>query len=192
MKKIRFVPQSEALTTSSNKKIAYIEDSDIRTLLESKDFVRKEIFSEPAIVNKERDMDGFYRIEDPENVKYIEELAYIPDYDFLTSLSKEEICILADQTLENRNKIYEIIEKLCNYKQKLSASDRKILRKTNYLDNYCTEWLEENVLNASLKGSMFRSMEKALLAQVRNYTNALVKIAEQPQLPDNGQKRKHL
>lgn len=182
MKKIREV---------NGRLVAYIQKSDIETLYVSRDFVRKEIFSEPAIVDMECDLEGFYRIGDPENAKYIASLGYIPDYDYLSSLSPEEIGALADKVLADRAKIDEIILKLCQYKQKLTASEKRLLRKADYLNPHYVEIIERNVLDASLEATLFASMEEAIFAQIRNYTDTLIKLADQPTLPSHGSKRKH-
>lgn len=181
MKKIREV---------NGKLVAYIQKSDIDTLYASRDFVRKEIFSEPDIVHMECDSEGYYRIGDPENAKYIADLGYIPDYDVLSKLSKEEIGAMADKVLADRYKIDEIIKKLCQYKEKLTWKERRILKKADYLNPHYVEILEGNVLEASLAATLFGSMEEALFAQIRNYTDTLIKLAEQPTLPSHGSKRK--
>ena len=170
MKKIRIV---------NNQKVAFIEKSDIETLIASRDFVKKEIFTEPAIINMECDIEGFYRIGNPINAEYIESLGYIPDYDTLSNLSTEELNALADKALEDKTKINEIVSKLCEYKKRLGLHDRKTLKRATYLDSRCTTLIEENVLNASLAGTSFHSMKDALIAQARNYTNSIVKLAEQ-------------
>lgn len=170
MKKIREV---------NGRKVAFIERSDIKALIAGRDFIKKEILEEPSIVNMQCDSDGFYRIDDPSNVEYIARLGYILDYDTLTNLSKEEIHALADRAIEDRYKIDAIIEKLCEYKKKLTASEKKAFRKINYLDPRCADVLERNVLEASLQATIFSSLKHALIAQVRNYTNDLVRMSEQ-------------
>lgn len=184
MKKIRII---------NNQKVAYIEKMDIDTLHASRDFVRPEIFNEPDIINMECDTEGFYRIGDPKNAEYIESLAYIPDFDYLASLSKDEINKLADKALCDKNKISEIIIRLCEYKKRLKHHEKMVLKKADYLDQHCASQIEQNVLNASSEGAMFRSMETTLLAQARNYALAIIRMAEQqPTLPSNGTKIKKI
>ena len=176
MKKIRVV---------KGKKIAFIEKTDIETLNASKEFVRPELFAEPSIINMECDTEGFYRINNSNNAEYIESLGYIPDFDSLNSLSIEELNTLADKAISDKTKINEIIKKLCEYKKRLEFHEKRILKKASYLDHHCVTSIEENVYNASLTGISFRSMESALIAQARNYTNSIVKLAEQKQKNSN-------
>lgn len=173
MKKIRVI---------NGKKIAFIEKADIETLIASKEFVRSELFIEPAIINMECDTEGYYRIDSSNNAEYIESLGYIPDYDSLNSLNSEELNTLADKAISDKIKINEIISKLCKYKKRLEFHEKRIIKKATYLDQHCATSIEENVFNASLTGTSFRSMESALIAQVRNYTNSIVKLAEQKNL----------
>lgn len=182
----------------NGNKVAFIEKYDIKTLLACRDFVKKEIFEEPSIVYMECDAEGFYRIDNPSNVEYIAGLGYILDYDIFTNMSKEEVHALADKAIEERHKINKIIEKLCVYKQKLTLKEKRILKKAKYLDYNFSTSLEHNVLNASLEATRFSSLKQAILAQTRNYTNALVRMSEQKDtmeqqsLPDSEIKSKKI
>lgn len=183
MKKIRNV---------NGRLVAFIQYSDVKTLYACRDFIRKEIFTEPDIVNGICDTEGYYRIADPENAAFIANLGYILDYDTYSKLSKEELGALADQALADKREIETIILKLCKYKQKLTRRERETLEKADYLKNHYDDIIEGNVLEASLQNTMFCAMEQALFAQMHNYTDTLIKLAEeQPTLPSNGSKRKH-
>lgn len=170
MKKIRKV---------NNHKIAFIQESDIKTLIASKDFIKPEIFYESSIINMECDTEGYFRIENQDNIAYIETLGFIPDFDLLNSLSNEELENLINKINREKISLYEIITKLCEYKTKLSIRERRLLKRTNYLEEKCRTSIESNVLNANLENVSFESMRQALLAQLRNYAYSIIKYAEQ-------------
>lgn len=169
MKKIRKV---------NNHKIAFIQESDIKTLIASKDFIKPEIFSELSIINMECDTEGYFRIENQDNVAYIETLGFIPDFDLLNSLSNEELENLITRINREKTSLYEIITKLCEYKEKLTIRERRLLRRTNYLEEKCRTSIESNVLNANLENVSFESMRQALIAQMNNYIYSIIKYAD--------------
>lgn len=164
------------------QRVAFLEEEDIRTLLECRSFVRPELFLEPALANLEFDEQGFYVIREPENVAYIENLGYIVDYDMLSALTPEELNNLANKTMVENNKVRDIVVKLCEIKEKLTFKERRVLKKSGVIDSYCRNCIEENVLNASGERVRFREMSDALLAQLRNHTNAIIKMADGCQL----------
>ncbi len=176
----------------NGKKEALIEHQDIETLIESSYFVPEQIFKEPAIANMICDAEGYYHISEPANVEYIATIAFIPDYDYLASLSKEQLDALADKTITDKKMVCEIITKLCTCKEKLKRKEKRILKKASFLEPRCANWLEYNVLDASMENTMFRSMETALLAQARNYTSAILKMAEAPSMTEASTKTKKM
>lgn len=174
----------------NGQKEALIEREDIDTLRVSRYFIPEQLLNEPAILNMECDEDGYYHIMEPAHVEYIASLGFIPDYDYLASLSSEELNALANHALEEKKKVSDIVIKLCTYKEKLKGREKRVLRKSEFLEPRCANWIEDNVLNASLEGAMFREMEEALLAQARNYALAILKMAETPSVHEGQSKAK--
>ena len=167
----------------NGQKIAFIEKQDVETLLISRYcYIPELIFTEPSIRDMKCNEEGYYEILEPAHVEYIANLGFIPDYDYLASLSQEEITKLADKAVEDKKKLGDVITKLCDCKQKLKLREKRILNQATYLEPRVRNYIEDNVLNAGLEGTMFRTMEEVILAQARNYVNAIVAMAERPEL----------
>lgn len=166
----------------NGKKVLLLEIEDVETLLESRCCIPAQIFTEPSIAKMKCNDEGLYEIVDPNHIEYIASLGFIPDYDYLASLSKEELDNLADKAVADKAKVSAIITRLCEYKKRLKGHEKKVLKQANFIDPICRERIEDNVLNAGLERINFRFIESALIAQARNYTNAIVKMADSPKL----------
>jgi hypothetical protein len=169
MKKIRFV---------NGTSVAYIHKDDLATLLSIKDSVNPVLFREKSIINHECDFEGYYKIEGKEAVSYIENLAYIPDYDSLNEIDLDVLVLAADKAVKDRQKLREILDSLCDKKKPYTKADRIALHSIDGIDQATAETIEQNALESSLDSVKFREMAHVLNEQLRNYTSALVKMAD--------------
>lgn len=169
MKKIRFV---------NGKLVAYIHQEDVNTLNRIKNSVNPVIFREDAIITGECDEEGYYRVESQDAVRYIQDLPYIPDYDTLAEMEPSTLSTIVAKAIQNRRRLNEILTNLCDNKKSLSISDRAALANMDGIDHSLAGAIENNVFEASLKTVRFREMAYILDEQSRNYTAAIVKMAD--------------
>lgn len=64
-----------------NRLVAYVKNRDVEILFSMKEFVNPELFNEKSILNGDVNVNGYYKITNPENIKYLNQLPYIPEYD---------------------------------------------------------------------------------------------------------------
>ena len=61
-----------------NRLVAYVKNRDVEILFSMKEFVNPELFNEKSILNGDVNVNGYYKITNPENIKYLNQLPYIP------------------------------------------------------------------------------------------------------------------
>lgn len=168
MKKNRFV---------NGRSVVYIHQEDVNALNRIRNFVNPALLNENSIATGECDIEGYYKIEGEEAVKYVQGLSFIPDYDKVSQMSSSALASLADKAIQDRKRLLELLRRLCDEKKSLSASDRLFLRTLNCVDKSLIATIEYSVID-SITPTCFRVMEMALDEQSRLYTSTLVKMAD--------------
>jgi len=71
--------------------ILYLQKRDLEILRSIDEFTLAELFNEESIVNDKCSKDGYYKITNPDNIKYIRGLSFIPDYSTLCTKNAIEL-----------------------------------------------------------------------------------------------------
>lgn len=115
----------KAIRKENDNMVAYVKKRDVEILSSMPDMVDSRFFQEESIVNGIVDENGYYRITDKRNVRYLASLPFIPDYDDLVEMDCRELYALVQ-----RNGMYSYeVNAIFIKDEALSQDDITFLRK---------------------------------------------------------------
>lgn len=108
--------------------VAYISQEDLNALYANREFGNEELFFEESILKGECTDDGYYTIRSESNIRYIESVPFIPNYNHLLKLNSTEL----NDMLTKAQADYEVLERLlmipCDMYKQLSSSQQEALK----------------------------------------------------------------
>lgn len=116
----------------NGKLTAYIEPSDVETLINTREVVPITFFDEEMVKRGYGDENGIYRISELSSVNYIKTASFIPNKDYFDKLSASEIESIYDRAVMDRESLTEILKKLYS-KECLTAEEKRILEESEAL-----------------------------------------------------------
>jgi hypothetical protein len=154
--------------------IAYIEQSDIDTLVKVKDVVPESFFEEEMVVRGYCDENGLYRIENIANVNYIKSAAYIPNRDYMNKLSMQELEKLLKSASYEHKCLVKVLKKLYG-RDLLTKEEKNALEESQALKTSLVNEIQETALanNDEPAELRFFVLEECLRAQSAHYTKSI-------------------
>ncbi len=184
MKKIRI---------EKGRLIAYVQQHDIETLVSTAKTLQdlrgadtetsalrcEGILEEEAVLKGECNEDGYYRISKLQNVNFIKNCPYIPHYDYLLKLNKDEIEELADKADCDNDLLDILVTRGYRRGSSISPKNRHILNCIKVLDDSTVEKLEEvSKDKMSAREPAYTNVTNCLRRQVECYSESLGQMLE--------------
>lgn len=114
----------KAIRIENDKVVAYVHKRDIEILRSISELIDPDLFEEDSIKNDECDDNGYYRITNESNIRYIKGIKFIPNYDFLSQM---DYCTLNE--LQQRYGIFSrTVNTIFSQKGRLEAEDIEFLK----------------------------------------------------------------
>lgn len=161
-----------------NSAVCFIQQEDIRILEHMKDFLGVDISSEASIISGECDENGFYLIEQPENVRVISSLNFIPDYDKFSKYSLDELKLLSRKSQKDYMRFCELLNSICDRKQPVDQEGAKLVKDLNVVDMSAFYMMVDEVFNATdTKALHFRDESLYFKEQMYHYMASIMTLA---------------
>ncbi len=166
------------IRVEDGKRIAYITQSDVATLIELKELVPKSIFMEETILSGTPNRDGYYRVEDAQSVGYIVTSNFIPNEDYHENLSSKELKEKAEQAACNHNALVEVLKKLYS-RYKLDEHDRNVLESNSVIRQANAQEVQQEayIRDDIERESRFIALEEGLIIQSKHYADSISELA---------------
>lgn len=192
MKKIRI---------EKGRLIAYIQQYDIETLVNTvktlkelqsgKAKVKCEgILDEIAVLKGECNEDGYYRISKLENVNYIKSCPYIPNYDYLLKLDKNQIESMTEKAESDGVLLDILISKGYRRRSSISPKSRRILSCIQILDGGTVDKMEEvskDTINS--REPAYTNLAVCLKEQINCYLDSMEQMLEKKKSENKSEKK---
>lgn len=154
--------------------IAYIEHSDVELLVDTKEVVPKTFWEEDSMKNGDCDQDGYYRISNLSNVNYIKSSPFIPNVDYLSKLSRQEVARMAREAASNHRDLVEILGKLYS---RISLEDHEVKALEDNValrDDVASELQKKAFVTDDFsQEARFLAVEEAVIRQSKHYEESL-------------------
>lgn len=152
------------IKSDGNRLIAYVKKRDVEILFSMKEFINPNLFKEKSILSGTVNSKGYYRIKDPENIKYLKQLSYVADYDTLFDMD-----LFSLNSLEgNMSFTLQKLILLFDSDEELSSDIFSFLNSISCIDKSVVTFLEKSKLPQEQERAKF-----ALKQQVRCYNYSI-------------------
>ncbi|MGN1013213.1 MAG: hypothetical protein ACI4ON_05270 [Clostridia bacterium] len=166
---------------------AYIEQSDVETLIRIKDVVPATFFDEETIKRGFPDEEGYYRIDNLCDVNYIKTATFIPNEDYLNKLSNLELEKMLKKAISDKHNLGKILRKLYG-RNHLSQEEKEILESSDALKTSLTDEVQKKAFakNDVYQETRFIVLEEALQVQSEHYAGSIERyLAKRKAMKEN-------
>lgn len=152
------------IKSDGNRLVAYVKKRDVEILFTMKEFISPNFFEEKSIVNGDVNSKGYYKIRDPENIRYLKQLPYIADYNVLSNMDIFSLNSLEGNMSFNLQKLILLFDS----NEEFSSSTFALLNSISCIDKGVVTYLQKSTLPKDQERAEF-----ALKQQVRCYNYSI-------------------